>query len=148
LLPDGGPWPADDLGVLGHRVDRVQCLRDQAEAAFLLWVATTQQGEYVGRIGCHEPPSADGMVEIGYYIRDVHRGRGLAHEMVDAFVCWLKAHDVGDVRAMVRPANDASIAVLASAGFRATGRSLVDPEDGPEDEYHLTIATSGNPRQA
>ena len=96
----------------------------------------------MGRIGCHEPPSVDGVVEIGYYIRDVHRGKGLAHEMVNAFLSWLRAHKVVSVRATVRPSNDASIAILHSAGFRPTGRSLVDPEDGPEDEYCLTITSA------
>jgi len=147
-LPDeGGPWPADDLGVLGHRADQVKRLRDQAEATFLLWLATTPQGEYVGRIGCHEPPSVDRVVEIGYYIRDVHRGKGLAHEMVNAFLSWLRAHNVVSVRATVRPSNDASIAILHSAGFRPTGRSLVDPADGPEDEYCLTITSAVGDRR-
>lgn len=80
-------------------------------------------------------------MEIGYYVRDVHRGQGLAREMVNAFISWLRAHDVLGVRAMVRPGNDASIAVLRSGGFRPTGRSLVDPEDGPEDEYCLTMTS-------
>jgi ribosomal-protein-alanine N-acetyltransferase len=93
----------------------------------------------VGRVGCHEPPSADGAVEIGYYVRDVYRGQGLAHEMVNAFISWLMAQDVRSVRATVRPGNDASIAVLRGGGFRTTGRSVVDPEDGLEDEYCLTI---------
>jgi RimJ/RimL family protein N-acetyltransferase len=141
-LPDGGPWPADDLGVLAYRADQVERLRDQADAAFLLWVATMPQGDYVGRIGCHAPPSAEGVVEIGYYVRDVHRGQGLAREMVTAFISWLRAHGVRGVRAMVRPGNDASIALLRSGGFRPTGRSLVDSEDGLEDEYCLTISSA------
>jgi RimJ/RimL family protein N-acetyltransferase len=140
-LPDGGPWPVDDLGVLAYRADQVERLEDQAEASFLLWVATTPQGDYVGRVGCHAPPSAEGVVEIGYYVREVHRGRGLAHEMVNAFISWLTAHDVRRVRAMVRPGNHASITVLRSVGFGPTGRSVVDAEDGLEDEYCLAITS-------
>jgi RimJ/RimL family protein N-acetyltransferase len=141
-LPDGAPWPADDLGVLAHRAHQVKRLHDQTGGTFLLWLATTPQGDYVGRVGCHEPPSADRAVEIGYYIRDVYRGRGLAHEMVNAFISWLMAQDVRSVRATVRPGNDASIAVLRGGGFRPTGRSVVDPEDGLEDEYCLTIRSA------
>jgi ribosomal-protein-alanine N-acetyltransferase len=144
---DGGPWPYDDLGVLRHRAEQVGLLHDQAEATYLLRIATTPEGDHVGRIGCHAPPSVDGVVEVGYYIRDVHRGKGLAHEMVNAFISWLKAHNVHSVRATVRPDNDPSIAVLRNTGFLPTGRSLVDPEDGHEDEYCMTITSrSASPR--
>ncbi len=93
---DGVPleWPADDRRVLRYRVAALDA--DPGSAPYLLHVLL--DGDVpAGRIGCHEGPR-DGVLEIGYYVAEPFRGRGVATSMVRQFLAWLGARGVRRVR--------------------------------------------------
>ena len=71
----------------------------------------------LGGIGFHGPPH-DGTVEIGYDLSVSARGRGWATDAVRLLSAWaLGQPGVRAVTAATEPANTASQAVLARAGF-------------------------------
>ena len=71
----------------------------------------------------------DGMVEIGYGLREGCCGRGYMTEAVKAACTWAMTQDgVTRVEAETEPDNDASQKVLARAGFVPTGTI---GEEGP-----------------
>ena len=78
---------------------------------------------------------ADGVVEIGYGIREEHQGRGYATEAVEAAVLWaLRDPRVSAVEAEAEESNLASIRVLEKCGFVPNGTL---GEEGPR--YTLKI---------
>lgn len=73
-------------------------------------------GGYVG------PPSAEGVVEIGYSVLERWRRRGYASDMVAALVARAFEHDgVTRVIAHTHDTNAGSVAVLERHGFVRTG---------------------------
>lgn len=124
----GVVWPDSDRRVLRHRVEALDA--DPAAAPYLLHVAI-RDGEFVGRIGCHEGPRPDGSVEIGYAVAADQRGKGLGGQLVDGFLSWLATRGVTSVVASVRPDNGPSLRLLARRGFVETGERW-DDEDGRE----------------
>lgn len=115
--------------MLGYRVDALN--HDPASAPYLVHILLDEGGELLGRIGCHAAPDEAGEVEIGYFVRESARGRGIAGRAVDQFLVWLQDNGVTKLRATARPDNDASIKILRRRGFVEVG-SQIDPEDGLE----------------
>ncbi len=76
-----------------------------------------KDGETIGKLGAWRLP------EIGYLIGRPHWGRGYAREALAAFVSYAFAHRTDHLTADVDPRNTASLALLARAGFRETGRA-------------------------
>lgn len=76
-----------------------------------------KDGEAIGKLGAWRLP------EIGYLIGRPHWGRGYAREALAAFVSYAFAHRTDHLTADVDPRNTASLALLAGAGFRETGRA-------------------------
>lgn len=76
-----------------------------------------KDGETIGKLGAWRLP------EIGYLIGRPHWGRGYAREALAAFVSYAFAHRTDHLTADVDPRNMASLALLARAGFRETGRA-------------------------
>lgn len=76
-----------------------------------------RDGETIGKLGAWRLP------EIGYLIGRPHWGRGYAREALAAFVSYAFAHRTDHLTADVDPRNTASLALLAWAGFRETGRA-------------------------
>jgi RimJ/RimL family protein N-acetyltransferase len=124
----GVEWPEGDRRVLRYRVAALDA--DPAAAPYLLHVAVLD-GRFVGRIGCHEAPDADGRVEIGYSVVETERGRGVGGRLVDQFLEWLAERDVAVVEASVSPDNEPSLRLLRRRGFVETGERW-DDEDGRE----------------
>ncbi|RYZ05149.1 MAG: N-acetyltransferase [Myxococcales bacterium] len=92
---------------------------------------TTDPPRLVGLGGFKGPPSADGVVEIGYAIAPAFRGQGLATDAVaqmlqrafaDPTVCAVEAHTLGSENPSTR--------VLQRAGFRKIAESD-DLVEGP-----------------
>lgn len=93
----------------------------------LYLMVRNDDGMVVGDIGFHTPPDVRGAVEVSYGVADSQRGRGYATEALKALTRWAHRQGVATVLAEVDPANQASQAVLAKAGFlpvRADGPKL------------------------
>lgn len=97
------------------------CLREpEARLWYAVWLMRSkeQPGRVVGDF-CFKGPPADGMVELGYGLREGCCGRGYMTETVLAMVQWALAQPgVTRVEAETEPENRASQRVLARAGFR------------------------------
>ena len=76
-----------------------------------------KDGETIGKLGAWRLP------EVGYLIGRPHWGQGYAREAMAAFVAYAFAHRTDHLIADVDPRNTASLALLARAGFRETGRA-------------------------
>lgn len=131
-------WPVDDRRMLAYRVDALDL--DPTSAPYLLHLVLDGDARLVGRIGCHAAPDDAGEVEIGYFVQEADRGRGIAGHAVDQFLIWLRANGVTRVRATARPDNEVSIKILTRRGFVEVG-SQIDPEDGLEFIYQRTLGT-------
>ena len=79
----------------------------------------------VGNIGFYGPPSAGGVVEVGYEVFAPYRGRGYATEALRALIDWAFARGVYRLTARCDPGNPASIAVLHKAGLTCVERADV-----------------------
>jgi RimJ/RimL family protein N-acetyltransferase len=124
----GVDWPEEDRRVLRYRVEALAA--DPSAAPYLLHVAVRDDA-FVGRIGCHEAPSVDGVVEIGYAVAASARRQGLGGQIVDLFLGWLREQGVTRVEASVGPDNEPSLQLLHRRGFVETGERW-DDEDGRE----------------
>ncbi len=108
-------------------------------------VLTEQDGtrRFVGTVGFHEPPDAEGRVEVGYRVEPQYRRQGVASEVVRALFDWAaREHGIHRFRASVAPGNVASRAIIARLGFQQTGVQI-DDIDGEElvfelDEWTIT----------
>jgi len=129
-------WPREDRRVLRYRREAL----DVAPASwmFLLHAAVGSDGVLLGRIGCHGGPDEDGEVEIGYYVVPAWRGRGVAGQIVDAFLTWISDRGVRGVRASVGPHNTPSIRLLERRGFSHVAERW-DDEDGSELVYRRDL---------
>ncbi len=101
---------------------------------YAMWMIERRDGTHVGDL-CFKGLGADGVVEIGYGIREEHQGRGYATEAVEAAVLWaLRDPRVSAVEAEAEESNLASIRVLEKCGFVPNGTL---GEEGPR--YTLKI---------
>jgi len=89
---------------------------------FGLWaVEERASGEFIGRIGCHEPDGWPGF-ELGYVLAREAWGRGLAREGAVAALEFARRELGRDtIISLIRPANRPSIAVAEHFGARRTG---------------------------
>lgn len=83
----------------------------------------------VGMGGFYGPPTADGVVEIGYAVAPAHQGQGLATEAVRRLVERTTAAPLTAVQAHTLAEENASVAVLRRSGFTLEGTE-VDPDEG------------------
>jgi len=87
-------------------------------------------GEVVGLCGYHQPPSAEGEVEIGYNVAPTRQKRGHATRAVAAVLAIVKNNPtVKTILASTPVGNVASQRVLERNGFTRIGERT-DPEDG------------------
>ncbi len=88
-------------------------------------------GTAVGYANFHAPPDERGMVEIGYQVVPRHRRRGYATEAAQGMWGWAGRHGARVLRAAIAPDNEASLAMVARAGFVRVGVQQ-DEVDGEE----------------
>jgi [ribosomal protein S5]-alanine N-acetyltransferase len=92
---------------------------------------------FVGTVGFHSPPDADGRVEVGYRVEPEYRRQGVASEVVRGLFDWAaREHGVRRFRASVAPDNVPSRAIVSRLGFRQTGVQI-DDVDGEELVFEL-----------
>ncbi len=110
-----------------------------AEDGFAPWCAElAAEGRVVGWGGLNRDPKAPHWgTEIAYFVDPAYSRRGLATELVTAALAHgFDELDLGAVSAFARPENEASIRVLAKAGF-ARLRWVPELE---RDEFGITLA--------
>lgn len=107
------------------------CLREpEARVWYAVWVMERkgEPGTVVGDLS-FKGPAADGMVELGYGLREGCCGKGYMTEAVKAIAAWaLRQEGVTRVEAETAPDNAASQKLLLRAGFVPGGRT---GEEGP-----------------
>jgi [ribosomal protein S5]-alanine N-acetyltransferase len=87
-------------------------------------------GIAVGQGGFKGPPTAEGVVEIAYAVKEVYQGKGYATEAAQALTAYaFSSGRVRVVRAHTLPEPNASTRVLTKCGFQRLGE-VIDPEDG------------------
>ena len=92
---------------------------------------------FVGTVGFHEPPDAEGRVEVGYRVEPQFRRQGVASEVVRALFDWAaREHGIHRFRASVAPGNVPSRAIVWRLGFHQTGVQI-DDIDGEELVFDL-----------
>jgi ribosomal-protein-alanine N-acetyltransferase len=100
-------------------------MEHQRRHGFSFWaVVARATGKLIGDAGLC---TRGDRVELGYTLGREHWGRGYGTEA--ARVCVAAAFDglgLGELEALVRPENPASVAVLEKLAFEARGRVVVD----------------------
>ena len=116
------------------------CIDEPAKRIWhILWFIElkSQKGTVVGDLS-FKGLGADGMVELGYGLREGYCGNGYMTEAVKAITEWaLSQEGVNNVEAETSPENTASQRVLAKAGFIPTGEN---GEEGPRFRYKKSFA--------
>jgi len=107
-IQPGEGWPHEDS---------LDGLRVAAGGQGLAWLITL--GDLVvGECGTHGPPDQGGVVEIGYGLAALYRGRGYGGQTVRALARWLLGQPgITAVLANTDPQNVPSRRSLESAGF-------------------------------
>jgi RimJ/RimL family protein N-acetyltransferase len=137
VYPQG--WPAQDHHVLELRRDQI---RGGTDYRWLLRAAVTRtHPTVVGRVGFHDPPGADGVVEIGYMIDAGHRRQGFAIECATRLIeSAEQMGHVSAVRASISPDNEPSLHIAERLGFHRIGERI-DEIDGLEYVFERKAAS-------
>ncbi|MCR4818630.1 MAG: GNAT family N-acetyltransferase, partial [Fretibacterium sp.] len=102
---------------------------------YTLWAIElkSKPGTIIGDF-CFKGLNTNGMVEIGYGLREGYCGHGYMTEAVKRISQWaLTQNGVTRVESETAPENEASQKVLLHAGFVPTGKN---GEEGPRFLYH------------
>jgi RimJ/RimL family protein N-acetyltransferase len=93
----------------------------------------------VGSAGFHGPPDEQGMVEVGYTVKEPLRRRGYGRAALAAMLDRARREQsVHVVRASISPGNTASRNLVAQFGFTLVGEQW-DDEDGLELVYEVVV---------
>lgn len=88
------------------------------------WAITRKDdGVVVGTVLLVRLPDGDGEVEVGWHLHPDSWGHGFATEAGRAAIEWAFARDHSEVLAVVRPDNNASLAVCGRIGLEHRGRT-------------------------
>ena len=118
-----------------------QLANDPDEEPWLMRVAVMKGSrQVIGRVGFHQTPDADGVVEIGYSVTPRFRRQGFAVEMAEGLIAWAAARGCSACLASARPDNEPSLATIAKLGFVKIGEQM-DEIDGLEWVHRLDLST-------
>ena len=135
-VPDGLDVPVETWTYM------LTLLADDPAHAPWLTNAVVVDGVVVGNAGFKGRPDG-GQVELGYSIVPARRRRGLASAAVGLLLDRARREpDVDRVVARIAPGNDASIGVVAKAGFVPDGEH-VSPRNGRQLQYAVETPGSG-----
>lgn len=138
------PWAHAEPEPLSAKVERLRSFRGKFDLNedFTYGVFSADETEVLGGTGLHTRQGA-GVLEIGYWIRVDHVGRGLATEVTGALTrVAFEIHRVHRVEIHCRPENEASAAVARKLGYvhEATLRQRAPAADGTlEDSMVWTM---------
>ena len=148
------PWARSEPQDLSEKVDLLRRFRGQFDLGtdFVLGMFDADERDVVGGTGLHKRRGADAL-EIGYWVRTSHAGRGLATESTAALTrVAFELCDVDRVEIRVDPANEPSLAIPRRLGFAEEGmlrRRLPPDEEGvPRDVIVFSLfrdAYAGSP---
>lgn len=126
-----------DAGPLHWRLPQVY--KDQmSNKWFVRLIIEQDTRQVVGTTSFHEPPSTEGLLEIGIEIVQEKQRKGFATEALIAMWTWALTHDeVKTLRYCVGESNVASIALIEKLGFHRVGIQN-DEIDGPEFIYEIS----------
>jgi len=128
----------DESGPLRWRVPQVK-LNPSVNKWFVRWIVEKTSREIVGSISFHGPPDEAGMMEIGLGVHPDFQRLGFATEALTGMWSWvIDQPGVKTLRYTVAPDNLASVALIEKFGFACVGQQI-DPEDGPEDIYEMSV---------
>lgn len=133
-VPPG--WAENRADSLRYALGKLET--DPAAAGWWTYLLLHQpDNSLVGSGGYHGPPTAAGVVELGYEVADEYQGRGLATAFAGALVAQAFAHPavtaiVAHTLAVLNP----STRVLLNHRFTKVA-DLDDPADGPLWQWEL-----------
>ena len=130
-LPAG--WPDPELRPVFEAWLAVIARKPDTALWFGRAMIRLSNGAYIGNIGFHGRPDADGRVEMGYEVESPYHRQGYATEAARALMDWARTqHGVRRFMLSIAPANVASLGMAAKLGFRRTGTRIdeVDDEEG------------------
>ncbi len=105
-------------------------VRENPDNQWISYFTLTQDNPtLIGTCGFKGVPNGEGVVEIGYEIRDDYQGQGYASEAAAALLEIAFQQGVLAVIAHTIDENNESTSVLKKLGFTFV-KSLEDPEDG------------------
>ena len=143
------PWARAEPQELSEKTALLRRFRGQFDLGtdFVMGIFDSDEREVLGGTGLHKRRGADAL-EIGYWIRSSHVGRGLATESSAALTrVAFDLCDVDRVEIRIDPANEASLPVPRKLGFVEEGmlrRRLPPDEDGvPRDVIVFSLFRDG-----
>jgi RimJ/RimL family protein N-acetyltransferase len=113
------PWAHDEPTAVDEKGELLRAFRGRFDLGedFVYGVLAGDESEVVGGSGLH-PRVGSGALEIGYWIRASHVGRGFARETAGALTkVAFRVCGVDRVEIQVDPANEASLRVPRALGF-------------------------------
>ena len=129
------PWAHDDPQPLAQKVELLRMFRGQFDLGqnFVYGILAPDESEAVGGTGLHPRTGVEGVLEIGYWIRESRAGQGLGTEATAA-VARVGFDVAGAERIEIRvdPENAASLAIPRKLGFveEALLRHVLPAQDG------------------
>jgi len=143
------PWARAEPQPLSKKSALLRRFRGQFDLGtdFVLGIFDSGERDVLGGTGLHKRRGADAL-EIGYWIRSSHVGRGLATESSAALTrIAFELCDVDRVEIRIDPANEASLPIPRKLGFVEEGilrRRLPPDEDGvPRDVIVFSLFRDG-----
>jgi RimJ/RimL family protein N-acetyltransferase len=143
------PWARSEPQELSEKVALLRRFRGQFDLGtdFVMGIFDRDERDVVGGTGLHTRRGADAL-EIGYWIRTSHVGRGLATESTASLArVALEVCGVDRVEIRVDPSNEASLAIPQKLGFAEEGmlrRRLPPDEHGvPRDVIVFSLFRDG-----
>jgi RimJ/RimL family protein N-acetyltransferase len=133
------PWAHEEPRPLPDRIDLLRSFRGRFDLGedFVYGVLERDGEQVVGGSGLHTRVGA-GALEIGYWIRASHVGRGYARETTAALTTVaFRVCGVERVEIHVDPANAASLRVPRALGFAEEGtlRRRLPSVEGPRRDF-------------
>jgi len=143
------PWARAEPQPVSEKVSLLRRFRGQFDLGtdFVMGIFDEDERRVLGGTGLHKRRSAEAL-EIGYWIRSSHVGRGMATESSAALTrVAFELCDVDRVEIRIDPANEASLPIPRKLGFVEEGilrRRLPPDEEGvPRDVIVFSLFRDG-----